>query len=174
MANSTGGLAQRSPGEGPEPGPSRAGRGAGQAGRSLRGLRGGSEPRPAPALPRPPPPQPPPPPRPAQAPPTTQITCAPRTLPRRGPGARGRESGQAAGSRGRKLRGRTRGLGTRPKTRHRAGTRPGPAGGSGRAGGGACREGRGLLLGLAQETRRRGRSYWLPVWAACLLLAGEL
>lgn len=40
--------------------------------------------------------------------------------------------------------------------------------------GGACSEGRGLLLGLAQETGRRGGAYRLPVRTACLLLAGEL
>lgn len=74
--------------------------------------------------------------RPAQAPPTTPITCAPRTLPWRGPGARGRAV-RPAGSRGRKLRGRARGLGTRPKSRRRAGTRPGPAAAArgGKAGG---------------------------------------
>lgn len=33
--------------------------------------------------------------------------------------------------------------------------------------------GRGLLLGLAQETGLRGPAYWLRARAACLLLAGE-
>lgn len=170
VSKSSGGLARRSPGEGPERGPSRAGGGAGRAGRGPGGLPRVWEARPGP------PPQRPPAARPAQAPPTTRVTCAPRTLPQHGLGARRRagsgvprEAAPGAGW----------GLGTEP--RHRAGAPPGQAdaacgrvGGEVGCGGGACREGRGLLLGMAQETGRRGRSYWLPVWAACLLLAGEL
>lgn len=111
-------------------GPSRAGGGTRLAGlgpaRALGRERAEARARPLPGGPAA---------RPAQAPPTTQITCAPRTLPRRGPGERGR-AGRSAGSRGRKLRGRARGLGTRPKSRHRAETRPGPAAAAkGKAGG---------------------------------------
>lgn len=91
-----------------------------------------------------------------------------------------RAGGQGAGSRGKRLRARTGQWASRRGTA-RAGRRCKPWGGGGGRGawrsgrwGRGRREGRGLLLGLAQETRRRGRSYWLPVWAACLLLAGEL
>ena len=163
-------LAGRGARAGPRPGQRRGGAGGpteAYASSGARARRG----------PRPPSPGPPPPASlPAQAPPTARVTCAPRTLPRRGPGALGR----AAGSRGRKLRGRTRDwargrtLGTGPGHGQSRRTPPRGRRATWKARGGACREGRGLLLGLAQETRRRGQSYWLPVWAACLLLAGEL
>lgn len=110
MAKSLGGLAQRSPGSGPKRGPSRARGGAG-AGRGPGGLEGVREARPG----QPSPPPRPSPPRPAQAPPTTRVTCAPRTLPLPGLGARGR-AGRPQGPQG---GGSGGGLGTGPAARTR-------------------------------------------------------
>lgn len=137
-------------GEGPARGPSRPEKAAAAA------RAGERKARPGPPAPRRPPAA-----LPAQAPPTTRVTCAPRTLPRRRAGARRAGAGPRREARGR--------AGARGRGRNAA--RRADAGG-GRGAGPA--RGRGLLLGPAQETGRRGRSYWLPVWAACLLPAGEL
>ena len=152
VAKSLGGLAQRSPGEGPEQGPSPAGGGAGgrprprRARGSVRGEAGPALPAPAAVAAW----------APAGSAHNTSHVCATHPPSARAGGSRaGGERGPEGG-----------GSGGGPGTGSAARTRPGPTDverwrAVGR--GGACREGRGLLLGLAQETGRGGRSYRLPV-----------
>lgn len=157
MAKSSEGLAQRSPGEGPERGPSRARGGAGRAPGSAGGSAG-------PAFS-------------ASAAGSAGAGSAHNTS---HVGATHPPSARAGGTRadwerGPEGEGSGHGLGTGHRARAPLGQSEAASGQEKRAAlGVVCREGRGLLLGLAQETGRRGPSYWLPVWAACLLLAGEL
>ena len=128
-------------------GPSPAGGGAGRRPGRLGGVR---EARPGP----PSPPPRPPPPGPARLRP--QHKSRVRHAPSSGTGWGRAGGGLGVGSRGRRLRGWVGDWAAGPDLAAVGGRREGK-------GGGACREGRGLLLRPAQETRRGGRSDWLPV-----------